>query len=86
VRFLAASARRAREQTGLNVVALSGGCFANRWISSRLAAELTRDEFEVLTHRTVPCNDGGVALGQSAVAAARAATTRRAEQSTHLET
>ncbi|MCJ7545059.1 MAG: carbamoyltransferase HypF [Phycisphaerae bacterium] len=71
VGFLAESARRAREATGLGVVALSGGCFANRYLSARLEAKLTAEGFEVLVHRSVPCNDGGVALGQAAVAAAR---------------
>jgi len=69
--FLAEAARRAREQTGLNVVALSGGCFANRRLTVRLTAELAADGFEVLRHQRVPCNDGGVALGQAVVAAAR---------------
>jgi len=74
VRFLAAGARRARQETHLKVVALSGGCFANRFVTERLLDELEADGFEVLTHHTVPCNDGGVALGQAVVAA----TSRRA--------
>ena len=69
--LLADSARRAREATGLKVVALSGGCFANRYLTMRLAEELEADGFEVLRHRVIPCNDGGVALGQAVVAAAR---------------
>ena len=68
--FLAASARLAREQTGVNTAALSGGCFANRYLAWRLAKALTEDGFEVLTHSAVPCNDGGIALGQAVVAAA----------------
>jgi len=68
--FLHAAARRAREQTGLGVVALSGGCFANRYLTARLAASLAADGFEPLVHRTVPTNDGGIALGQAVVAAA----------------
>jgi hydrogenase maturation protein HypF len=55
----------------LGVVALSGGCFANRYLSARLEEALVADGFEVLVHRSVSCNDGGVALGQAAVAAAR---------------
>ncbi len=70
-RFLAASARRARGETGLSVVALSGGCFANRHVTDALVKELSADGFDVLTHHTVPCNDGGVALGQAVVALAR---------------
>ncbi|HWC36236.1 MAG TPA: carbamoyltransferase HypF [Mycobacteriales bacterium] len=54
-------------------VALSGGVFQNELLVSRLAARLEADGFRVLTHRQVPCNDGGISLGQVAVAAARAA-------------
>ena len=68
-------------ETGLNVVALSGGCFANRYVTSRLSANLASEGFEVLRHRRVPCNDAGVALGQAAVAAARKRASRRAESS-----
>jgi len=71
--FLLAAARRAREATGLAVAALSGGCFANRYLTDRLVGLLEADGFEVLTHRRVPTNDGGVALGQAVVAAARSA-------------
>ncbi len=71
--FLLAAARRAREATGLAVAALSGGCFANRYLTARLVGLLEADGFEVLTHRRVPTNDGGVALGQAVVAAARSA-------------
>ena len=70
-RFLVASARRAREGTGLNVVALSGGCFANRVLTAGVRDGLAEAGFEVLSHRLVPCNDGGVALGQAVVAAGR---------------
>jgi len=72
--FLAAAAGRARELTGLTVVALSGGCMANRCLSARLEALLAADGFEVLTHRDVPPNDGGVALGQAVIAAATCGT------------
>jgi hydrogenase maturation protein HypF len=55
-------------ETGLRVVALSGGCFQNR-ILLRLAVRALRAEgFEVLMHRQVPCNDGGLSLGQAAIA------------------
>jgi len=59
----------AREQTGLNLVALSGGVWQNSLLLSRCLALLTEAGFEVLTHRQVPPNDGGIALGQVAVAA-----------------
>ena len=69
--FLSAAARRAREASGLGVVALSGGCFANRRLTARLTELLSGDGFEVLRHVRIPCNDGCVALGQAVVAAAR---------------
>ncbi len=52
-------------------VALSGGCFQNRHLLESLTQSLANDGFEVLTHSKVPSNDGGVSLGQAAIAAAR---------------
>jgi len=71
VAMLHAAARRAREETALTTVALSGGCFANRTIAARLSAALEADGFEVLRHHTIPCNDGGISLGQALAAAAQ---------------
>ncbi len=55
-------------------VALTGGCFQNRLLSEHTAQRLRQAGFEVLLHRRVPANDGGIALGQVMVAAARLAT------------
>ncbi|MCL5960098.1 MAG: carbamoyltransferase HypF, partial [Chloroflexi bacterium] len=57
-----------RRETGLNRVCLSGGVFQNRFLLGRTCSNLQGDGFEVYTHHLVPCNDGGVALGQAVVA------------------
>ena len=66
VEGIAAVARHA----GSPRVALSGGCFQNRVLVERTRERLAAEGFEVLTHRLVPPNDGGIALGQVMVAAA----------------
>jgi len=68
-----AAAKQARQRTGIKTVALSGGCFQNR-VLLRLMRQALHDEgFEVLTHRQVPANDGGLSLGQAVVALRHAA-------------
>ena len=62
-------AKRARERTELNTVALSGGVFCNRYLINRLIKFLKRNYFSVLFNRDVPSNDGGISLGQAAIAA-----------------
>ncbi|MHC4132725.1 MAG: carbamoyltransferase HypF [Planctomycetota bacterium] len=63
-------ARKARDKTDLETVVLSGGVFCNRYLTNRLIEALRRDGFSVLYNRVVPSNDGGVSLGQAAIAAA----------------
>jgi hydrogenase maturation protein HypF len=50
---------------GLKQIVLSGGVFQNRYLTERAAAALESRGFEVHTHRQVPPNDGGIALGQA---------------------
>jgi hydrogenase maturation protein HypF len=67
--FFLALAKRARNKTGINTAAVSGGVFCNRFLSERLIELLQNDGFEVLFNRFVPANDGGISLGQAAIAA-----------------
>ena len=66
-----AMCRRIRESSGMNVAALSGGVFQNRLLLRMCEDGLKAEGFEVLIHCMVPPNDGGIALGQAAVAARR---------------
>ncbi len=52
-------------------VVLSGGCLQNLRLLAALSRRLEEEGFRVLSHRRVPPNDGGVSIGQAAVAAAR---------------
>ncbi len=59
---------RLRERDSLNTVALSGGVFQNVLLLGLTVERLQQAGFEVLWHRLVPPNDGGLALGQAAIA------------------
>ncbi len=70
--LLAEAAKTHREETGCNLVALSGGCFQNELLLKLCVEELKSSGFTGLINRLVPCNDGGISFGQAAVAASRA--------------
>ena len=57
--------------TRFDTVALSGGCFQNRILFEEVVRRLEQENFTVLSHAQVPANDGGLALGQAAIGAAR---------------
>jgi hydrogenase maturation protein HypF len=61
--------RRLNVSTGLNAVALSGGVFMNALLTCDTVARLEQSGFRVFRHRLVPPNDGGLSLGQLAIAA-----------------
>ena len=64
-------AQIARKDLGLNKVILSGGTFQNRYLSETTERLLKISDFEVFQPIRVPSNDGGIALGQIAIAAER---------------
>lgn len=71
VNLIARLARQIRDERKLNRVALSGGVFQNLFLLERVCRLLIKDGFEVLTHSRVPTNDGGISLGQAAIANAK---------------
>ncbi len=68
VALIASMCERIRQATGLTRVALSGGVFQNVTLLGAVHRTLARAGFDVFTHHLVPSNDGGIALGQAAVA------------------
>jgi hydrogenase maturation protein HypF len=58
----------AREKTGVNRVALSGGVYQNDVFLRLMVHRLQKEGFSVLTHREIPTNDGGLAVGQAVIA------------------
>ena len=58
----------AREQTKISKIALSGGVFQNQLFTILLKNLLEHYDFKVLTHKLIPPNDGGIALGQALAA------------------
>ncbi len=68
IELFAGALLRARDETGLNKVVLSGGVFCNQIILSELRLKLLAHLFEVYHHQQVPPGDGGIALGQAIIA------------------
>ena len=59
------------EEHGVSTVVLSGGVFQNDLLLGDLQTLLGASAFTLWTNREVPANDGGISLGQAALAAVR---------------
>lgn len=57
-----------RRSHGINHVALSGGTFQNKYLLEKIEDKLKSHSFEVYSNIKVPANDGGISLGQLAIA------------------
>ncbi len=57
-----------REESGIADVVMSGGVFQNSLLLDTAVEALTKKGFRVRTHGKIPANDGGISLGQAAVA------------------
>lgn len=61
--------KKIHSETGINTVVLSGGSFQNKYLSENLLDLLLQTGYQVYMSSQVPVNDGGIALGQLAIAA-----------------
>ena len=66
---IARGIRAAVRSTGIETVVLSGGVFQNQVLLEDVKSLLEPDGFRIWTNRAVPPNDGGISLGQAALAA-----------------
>ena len=76
--MIVSACEKAREETGINTVALSGGVYQNKLLLDYSVTMLEERGFHVLRHHLLPPNDGGISLGQ-AVAAMRSMCVQKGE-------
>jgi hydrogenase maturation protein HypF len=71
VELILKTAQEIRQASRLNIVVMSGGVLMNRLLAEEASHRLASDGFRVYRHQMVPPNDGGLSLGQLAIACAR---------------
>ncbi|MDW7694241.1 Sua5/YciO/YrdC/YwlC family protein [Flammeovirgaceae bacterium SG7u.111] len=74
------AANMLRSQSHINRVVLSGGVFQNKLLLEWVEDALSENNFDVYSHSQVPFNDGGLALGQLAIASKRLAEIERLKE------
>jgi hydrogenase maturation protein HypF len=62
-------ANQLRDHNSINIICISGGTFQNLYLTETLTQKLESAGFHVFTQSEVPCNDGGLSLGQALIAA-----------------
>lgn len=75
-RMVLVMAEEVSQRTDIRTVGLTGGCFQNKLLTERTEDLLKEQGFQVLTHQSVPPNDGGIALGQAVCVRSRLAARR----------
>lgn len=60
--------KKVRSNYGISNVAISGGVFQNSYLLKNVRSKLVEADFNVYINKSIPCNDGGIALGQIAIA------------------
>lgn len=68
VEFTHHMALNLRKEHGINTVVLSGGSFQNGYLLKNIILRLNKSGFNVYSNSKVPCNDGGISLGQAVIA------------------
>ncbi len=56
------------QQVGVSQIALTGGCFQNKYLTERAVQRLRQEGFNPFWHHQIPPNDGGLAVGQTIAA------------------
>jgi hydrogenase maturation protein HypF len=60
--------KKISRETGINKIVLSGGTFQNKYLFESLETKLRKNNFVTFSHEKIPCNDGGLSLGQLVIA------------------
>lgn len=68
IMFTVDAVKKTKEFSDINDVVLTGGVFQNRYLLKNIKNRLEKEGFHVYVHRKIPCNDGGISLGQAAIA------------------
>jgi hydrogenase maturation protein HypF len=63
--------KKISRETGINKIVLSGGTFQNKYLFESLETKLRKNNFVTFSHEKIPCNDGGLSLGQLVIAATK---------------